>query len=1841
MAMINKIGKNLFLSLLLSCFFLVKVAAQSPLPPAAYGGNSKIQLDLRQGQPGLDRRTPTYDFVKFNPQYRSTVPVRRKCSTLEMEEDRKAKHGGETPEDFEEWLQRRTQTARGLRKKSIDIYTIPVVIHIIYSKPTENISKEQIMSQMRVLNQDYRRQNPDKINTPAEFQRVAADMQIEFCLASVDPLGQPTDGIDRISISGSPFKDRFINDVIKPNTIWDPNRYMNIWIVNIADGILGYAQFPVSSGLAGIPTGPTGETTDGVVIHYNAFGTMGTASAPFNKGRTATHEVGHWLGLRHVWGDGPCSVDDFCGDTPATSDPNFGCQNGARGCFGQAMIQNFMDYSDDVCMNLFTYDQKARMRAVLESAPRRSSLINSAVCSDQGAPPIANFTSDIQMGCGPLIVNFKELCQGNPTEYIWSFPGGSPASSTQANPQITYTQPGTYAVSLIAGNAFGRSPAIVVDGYIKVTTQGAEPPLIATFETTEVPPNSFFINNPGGEGQWQHTQRVSGRGASSGSFWFNNFENNLIGGTDWLITPIMDLSGSKKSVLSFDVAYARFNNKYSDTLAVFISTGCESRFKAIYFRGGNELATAQDYGRSYTPFPEEWRTEAIDLSEYDGESFVQLAFVNISGYGNNVYLDNIKLAGKVAPTPVPDFIAQDVAVCAGNTISFKDLSKGEITKRAWTFPGGIPASSIEAEPKIMYAEAGIYDVILTLTNASGSRTERKPGLITISAGPDMKVEKESINICEGGSASLRASGAQSYLWAPSKNLDANRGPNVIASPEVTTTYTVTGSGPRGCASIKTLTVQVNKPSAFTIEPAFATVCNGESVVLTASGAGAFRWSPADGLSNVKGPIVTARPSRTTTYTVIGSSEGGCEFNRTITVKVEEVPPVYAKAEKTEICPGEAVRIRATGAEAYRWISSTGREAFEGEEILVTPSQTTTYTVSTGSLGCSSRADVTITAKPKPKVISSQNEYLVCAGTTTELVLSGASSFRWLPAEGLPITQGSVVPINPRRSTVYTAIGYNASGCTDTARIRVKVPPETKLNISVSHPTLCPGMRAQINVEGAASYSWLPRTGLNTNFGPIVEARPTQSTVYTVRAEDKFGCVIRENVQINVASNQPPVAGFSMENTQACVGESVKFLDRSLNATTYYWEFAGGMPARSSDQNPEITYYLPGNYDVILRVVGCNGKDEIVRRSFVNVRRGSPVRVADSVKRICAGEKVELMAEGASIYRWSPDADLSSLTGSRVTASPDQNIVYQVAATDENGCKSSAKIRVEVQGTGNKGRIISKTGSICAGEQVKLTAGGASSYIWLDDNDVKIGEGTELTISPKASTSFVLQAKDAFGCMSEDEAIIQVKAAPSIKLIASKNNVCAGETVELEAEGGITYQWLPEGDFTRISDQKMRVTARESTLYTLIGKDGFGCKGEAKINLKVNRGEALSVSPARADICVGQSTTLEASGGSTYRWEPAEGLSTTSGNKIVASPKQTTTYTVSSDNAGGCPATASVTVHVGDIKPLKVTPPTQRVCAGELVELQASGSVIYRWDAIQGLTEVSGSLAFVRPLKTTTYTVRSTSEEGCAMEGSATIEVKGSGKLELTSSASSICAGEEITLKLENGKAEQWLPAEGLRPQTSGPQAAARPKQSATYRVIGRDETGCLDTAKLRVDVRSLRADFSSSLTEIDLATQDGIITFKDLTEGKASQWEWDFGDEGTSTQQNPSHIYTKEGNYEVLMLVSDGVCVAEMTRTIRVGNSSDLEELLDESGIRIFPETTTTGQITIAIETGRDMMMKFRMLDKDGTTVLSDFLVLEEGKFEQTLDLSFFDKGKYIIQITDGEGTYNREIEYK
>lgn len=333
---------------------------------------------------------------KKNLEHQKLPDIDRRCGFEYANALRMQKNPAVLPQrEFEEWIQRKQLLSN---KREDTIATIPVVVHVIHNGEEEgegaNISFAQVLSQLSILNEDFRRTNADAVNTPDVFAGVAADAQIEFCLAKVDPDGNPTNGVNRVDGGQDSYTIGDMEGGIKQNTIWHPFFYMNIWVANLEDGLLGYAQFPDASGLDGMPAIGGSAATDGIVVTHTAFGNTGTAAAPFDLGRTATHEVGHYFGLRHIGGDGGCGVDDFVDDTPVQNDQNLtsdpctfpgdnDCDEGPGDL--PDMFQNYMDYSDDACMNLFTLGQKARFDAVLMNSPRRVELLSSQVCDS--VPP--------------------------------------------------------------------------------------------------------------------------------------------------------------------------------------------------------------------------------------------------------------------------------------------------------------------------------------------------------------------------------------------------------------------------------------------------------------------------------------------------------------------------------------------------------------------------------------------------------------------------------------------------------------------------------------------------------------------------------------------------------------------------------------------------------------------------------------------------------------------------------------------------------------------------------------------------------------------------------------------------------------------------------------------------------------------------------------------------------------------------------------------------------------------------------------------------------------------------------------------------------------------------------------------------------------------------------------------------------------------------------------------------------------------------------------------------------------------------------------------------------------
>ncbi|MGZ3920446.1 MAG: T9SS type A sorting domain-containing protein [Bacteroidia bacterium] len=366
-------------------------------------------------------------------------------------------------------------------KVSSTLYTIPLIVHIIHNGQAvgvaDNISQAQVIDQLNILNADYAGTGLNSGQAPTPFAPLKADCQVQFCLAVKDPTGGilPEPGIDRIdrNVKGwnnGPYTQTYIDGTIKPATIWDPVRYCNVWVMNLGGGLLGYATFPAGTTLTGI-TGGGSATTDGVVILNTSFGSIGTATVPpYHKGRTITHELGHWMGLRHMWGDGNC-LTDFCNDTPTAKTSNFGCPAypynvnmcGTGLSPNGEMTMNFMDYTDDLCMYMFTLDQKTRVQTAMSQGTYRNLLGTHGLCANGPPPPPSPAVAAFNVSGSPCVgqpFTPNNTSTGGPTPtYVWS---ASPSASFNPNPNVaspavTFTAPGNYTLYVTATNTAGTS----------------------------------------------------------------------------------------------------------------------------------------------------------------------------------------------------------------------------------------------------------------------------------------------------------------------------------------------------------------------------------------------------------------------------------------------------------------------------------------------------------------------------------------------------------------------------------------------------------------------------------------------------------------------------------------------------------------------------------------------------------------------------------------------------------------------------------------------------------------------------------------------------------------------------------------------------------------------------------------------------------------------------------------------------------------------------------------------------------------------------------------------------------------------------------------------------------------------------------------------------------------------------------------------------------------------------------------------------------------------------------------------------------------------------------------
>jgi D-lyxose ketol-isomerase len=836
---------------------------------------------------------------------------------------------------------------------------------------------------------------------------------------------------------------------------------------------------------------------------------------------------------------------------------------------------------------------------------------------------------------------------------------------------------------------------------------------------------------------------------------------------------------------------------------------------------------------------------------------------------------------------------------------------------------------------------------VTGTHSDGSTTEAEI-TITVNEIP-LANAGQDIATCQGTPVTLTASGGTSYSWNTNET-----SPTITVNPDVTTTYSVVVTQ-NNCSSTDTVTVTVNAiPNVDAGDD--VTMFIGDSATLTATGADSYEWSTGETTQSI-----TVNPVLDTSYSVTGTTNG-CENSDTITVFLQDDSVNANAGNDTEICNGETTTLTATGGTTYLW--STGETT---ASISVSPNTTTTYTVTVFSISGANQEDdsVVVTVNDLPAADAGTGAE-ICSGNATTLTASGGSSYLWSTGE---TTQ--TITVAPTNTTTYTVEVFE-NNCSDSDTVTVTVNPLPNVNAG-DDATIVQGDSATLTATGADSYLW--STGETTS---SITVTPDTTTLFTVTGTSNNGCEADDSVTVTVQSET--VNANAGADVSICNGESTTLI--ATGGVTYLWNT--GETTASIDVSPNSTT----TYTVTAFSASGNTSDEDSVTVTVNE---IPVTDAGADVTISEGESTTLTATGADTYLWN-----SGETTQSITVTPGSSTTYTVTGFSNN-CESSDQVTVIVETinvTANAGTDV----TICNGESTTLTATGGTTYLW------NTGQTTaSITVNPNTTTTYIVTVFNTAQTSSDDDSVtVTVNESPTTDAGADVT-ISEGESTTLTATGADTYLWN-----TGETAQSITVSPSSSVTYTVTGFSN-NCEASDQVTVTVEIENVIANAGTDTAICIGESTTLTASGGTTYLWNTGETTAS-----ITVNPNTTTTYTVTAFNAAETSSdNDSVIVTVNEL-PSTNAGNDETIFLGNTTILTATGADTYLWSTGETTATIE-----VSPNETTNYNVTGFSN-GCEF----TDEVEISVIFEASAGANqTICQGYSTTLTASEGDAYLWSTGE--------------------------------------------------------------------------------------------------------------------------------------------------------------------------------------------------------------------------
>ncbi len=886
--------------------------------------------------------------------------------------------------------------------------------------------------------------------------------------------------------------------------------------------------------------------------------------------------------------------------------------------------------------------------------------------------------------------------------------------------------------------------------------------------------------------------------------------------------------------------------------------------------------------------------------------------------------------------PNPTVNVTSPTVCSGTTPTI--TASGTSTSYSWT-----PSTNLSSSTGSAVSYSGASSTTITVTGFKGGCSAMATSTVTINPTPTVTVN--SPTICSGATATLTASGANTFSWSP--GVTPTTGIVVTVTPSSSAVYTVTGTS-LSCTASATASVTIIPAS--TITATSATVCTGGTGTLTASGAVTFTWTPATGLNTTTGATVQANPPSTQVYTITGSDGTCAAIAGTATLTVSSVGSLITSNDTT-ICAGGSAVLTASGANSYSWTPSTGLTATTGSAVTASPLIPTSYTVTGITGSCSSVGVINVGVNAVPTLTATSAS--VCAGDSATLTVSGATSYTWNPSTSLNLNSTG----DTAKSGSLVAITYTITGttgvCSATTTASVNIITAPTVTVSASSNMVCANGSTTLTATGASSYTWSPGSTLSATTGSVVVASPTVNpTTYTVSGS--IGSCAAVPATITISISPTPIIATSNDTTTCAGGTAIL---TASGATTYTWVNSTSSVIATT-ATVAVTPTVTQTYYVIGTTNSCLGLDSV--KVTVNPL---PTFTVSNSGTICAGQQTAtLTATSGTValtYSWTPSSGLSASTGSVVIANPSTTTPYNVTGTDAvTGCSNTGNTTVTV----NQPAIISvPQATVCIGNTATLTATGALTYSWSPSTNLNSATGSTVLSTPTSTnpSTYTIVSTDANGCFSTATTTVTVNNLPVV-IISTTGAVCVNSTATLTAIGAVTYTWSPATNLSSVNGTPVTITPTTTLAptYTVTGSDANGCVNTATTSITINPRPTVVVIPPTSTICKNNPVNLTASGADTYIWTPATGLSATNISNPTATVTVTTNYTViGTYTATGCkslPAIASITVL--PIKAvISANPQTGEAPLTVTFSNGSTGGTSYNWNYGNGQTQVTASI----------------------------------------------------------------------------------------------------------------------------------------------------------------------------------------------------------------------------------------------------------------------------------------------